>query len=413
MKIGVLTFHDSYNFGANLQTLATQSVLEQHGATAVVINYVDRRKRAHYDTITSPAQAACHHRFVQRYLHVSPEFDSTADIEAYCLDHLDGVVVGSDAVFRLATAYHPRNLFRRLVYRHDSSSHFNNAAVFPPYWLDWRARTKDSAFGKFAIAASSTGTEFIFVSVPFLKRAWRALGDFDGVTVRDGWTRLMVRCLSFGRVRPEICPDPVFALPKVFAIPADERPAADLTRTVLLSGKFPAAWRGAVIDRLHARGYRVANLPNPDQDFAFPEADTTIGLPISPVAWYATLAGAGGFVGRRFHAMVSCVANGVPIVSCERRPKADPLFHAKHKSYDLCRRAGMPGRFMSEQALMETPAAAVVDLLFEPASQAAARHYADRAAQRFSEIIAAHLHVLAEKRRARPPQRALSASAIP
>ncbi len=412
MKVGILTFHNSYNFGAQLQTLATQSVLQSKGVEPVVINYVDRQKLDYYDRVTQPEQIARHRAFADRYLRLSPEMLTTEEIEAFCLDGLDGILVGSDAVFRLATAYHPRQIFRQLAHKGHMTLQFNNPSVFPPYWLDWRTATRDRSFGKFSIAASSTGTEFFFVSAGFLKRAWRSLRDFDEITVRDDWTRLMVRCLSLGRCRPSISPDPVFALRTVFEVPADERPAADFGRTVLLSGKFPDAWRRAVVDALHQRGFQVANLPNPDGDFGFPEADVALGRPISPLAWYATLAGAGGFIGRRFHAMVSCVANHVPVVNAEPRAKADPLYLAKHKSNDLCRRAGMPQRFRTEQALVAMPAARVIDLLFDPASHLAANQYADAAAERFHQVIERMLHRLADKRRAHRPGLAVAATAL-
>ena len=39
MKVGVVTFHSAFNFGATLQTWALQKALRQLGAESCVINY--------------------------------------------------------------------------------------------------------------------------------------------------------------------------------------------------------------------------------------------------------------------------------------------------------------------------------------------------------------------------------------
>lgn len=53
MRIGVLTFHSSRNFGANLQTLATQEMLRKLGHEPVIVNNVDEAKLAAFEKMVS------------------------------------------------------------------------------------------------------------------------------------------------------------------------------------------------------------------------------------------------------------------------------------------------------------------------------------------------------------------------
>ena len=40
MKIGILTYHSVYNFGANLQVLSTVGYLKNNGFEPIVINWI-------------------------------------------------------------------------------------------------------------------------------------------------------------------------------------------------------------------------------------------------------------------------------------------------------------------------------------------------------------------------------------
>ena len=52
MKIGILTYHWVYNFGANLQTLSTIGYLRKRGHTPIVINWIPEDSKADYDKTT-------------------------------------------------------------------------------------------------------------------------------------------------------------------------------------------------------------------------------------------------------------------------------------------------------------------------------------------------------------------------
>ena len=101
MKVGILTYHSSYNFGANLQTLAVQEILKCRGYYPVVIDYRDPWRTGMYRSKVSSAQAEIHERFIERYLNTSQRFFCDEEVREYCNDELDIIFVGSNQVFRL------------------------------------------------------------------------------------------------------------------------------------------------------------------------------------------------------------------------------------------------------------------------------------------------------------------------
>ena len=49
MKVGILTFHNAFNFGAILQTYATSESVKSYGHEAEVINYHNKAVDKYYD----------------------------------------------------------------------------------------------------------------------------------------------------------------------------------------------------------------------------------------------------------------------------------------------------------------------------------------------------------------------------
>ena len=108
MKVGILTFHSSYNFGANLQTLSVQEMLRARGCCPIVIDYRDPWRTEMYHSRVSPTQVQVHEQFIAKYLNTSPRFSSNEEVQQYCNDTLDVVLVGSDQVFRLLPKWAPK-----------------------------------------------------------------------------------------------------------------------------------------------------------------------------------------------------------------------------------------------------------------------------------------------------------------
>lgn len=385
MKVGILTFHSSYNFGANLQTLAVQEILKRRGCCPVIIDYRNPWKTEMYRSIVSPTQAETHERFIEKYLNTSPRFCCEKEVQEYCNDELDIIIVGSDQVFRLLSRWAPRSLFRLLLTGNPSSPWMKMDNHLPVYYLPW-PKNDSARPARIAIAACALGTSYFFLGKTLWKEARQSLRNFDFVSVRDNWTRIVVTWLSGGKVRPELCPDPVFGLNDCFIVPQEEVPDIDVSRTILISGALDKKWLSRFSGVAHDHGFRISNLPDTDRVFAFDESDFTIDLPLSPLAWYSLLSRAAGYIGARYHGLVSCVANQTPVVSLDlsRKPR---LLKVTSRTYDLCSKASATDRYVPVNWLSCPGPAAVLKRLMDESSQTAMNHYAKKAKRRLWQVV--------------------------
>ena len=385
MKVGILTYHSSYNFGANLQTLAIQEILKRRGCCPVVIDYRDPWKMEMYRSKVSPAQAETHERFIEKYLNTSPRLCCDKEVREYCNDELDVIFVGSDQVFHLISRWAPKQLFRLLLTGNPSSSWTQVNSRLPVYFLPW-PKNITGAPTRVSIAACATGTAFFYLGKTLRQEVRRCLCNFDFVSVRDDWTSLMVKWLSKGKVKPEICPDPVFGLNDCFSIPQEEVPDIDVSKTILISAALDKNWLARFGSVAHDHGFRISNLPDPHRVFAFDENDFTIDLPLSPLAWYSLLSRAAGYIGGRFHGLVSCAANQTPVISLDLSNKPR-LFKVTSRTYDLCSKAGAKSRYRPVNWLVRPSPTAVLRKLMDESSQTAMNHYAKQAKARLEQVV--------------------------
>lgn len=375
MRVGILTFHNSRNFGANLQTLATQEMLRKLGHEPVIINYVDREKASAFERMVPPAQIEEHERFARRYYNLSAELNSTDALADFCREDLDAVVCGSDAVFRMGTPFAPKRIGRKLLGRSNPYASFSWDNKASPFFLPFDA----PGVVKGSIAASSRGTSFYFLRPSVMREVGSALRDFDFVTVRDDWTATLVRWLSLGGAVPQYSPDPVFGLNSAFSVPEDEKPSTDLSSTILLTGQFDRGWLGRMVEAIHRRGYRAAVLSNPSEMEGTDLVDEVLSLPMGPLTWYSALASCAGFIGMRFHAYVSSLANNTPVVTMD---VAKPWFRdrdPRNPNCDLARRAGIENNYFVRRDLMAAEPDLVLDRLFDPVMRERAAAFAAKA----------------------------------
>ena len=396
-KIGILTYHHSYNFGANLQTLATQSILRDRGIEPVVINYQDPRKVASFKKIVSEEQAKQHEAFFEEYYNLGPLLTKPEEIETYCLENLDGVIVGSDAVFRLAAKYSPRRIAKRMLGRDQQYASFSNLETLSPFWINWEAKTRNTSFMKASLAASSRSTPFYFLKPKLMSDVRTAIGDFDFVTVRDKWTQRMIQCLSLGKCPVEICHDPVFGLNSAFELPSGSG-EKDLSRTILVSVDVGPEWRAAFREAANDRGYQVKLLPSAEDYFPYPEADGEISLPMSPLDWYGNLANAAGYVGFRFHALVSCMSNQTPVVTVDTGQSLFKGADRKSPCYFTCKEANILPRYYTKRMIRNHSPTKVLSLLFDQQLQQNADSFSMKASAQVNSAIDRTLETLEMKK---------------
>lgn len=381
MKIGILTHHWVYNFGANLQALATQSALRTMGFDPIFINYREPSKVEGYRGAICDSQVEKHESFSSQYLRQSLLLKSDREIEDFCCDALDVVLVGSDAVFMLVPKFDPLNIVRKLKNRK-----FKVTEKLPPHWLGWEDQNRGAHILKASIAASSMGTSYFFLTPKLRESLRKKISDFDYISVRDDWTLKMIRSLSGRSKDVKICPDPVFSLNSNFILPENETIDIDVSETILMAGKFDHGWLSNFVRIAHDNGYKIANCPNPDNEFINEQFDFEIKLPLSPIAWYSLLSKCAGYIGVRFHALVSCIANQTSVINVDPHRSAG-FNKSASKMFDLCKRAGIVNNFFTPGKLCATEPQKILKLLFDDSAKKSANQYRQKADRQFAVIL--------------------------
>jgi len=328
MKIGLLAYHSAINYGATLQLLSTYMYLKNHGHEPVVINWVPSDLEAFYVRRSTEQQRAYCRQIRQQIWHETSlcrtAEEVAREVEA---EHIDAVIVGSDAVAQ----HHPaveRAVFpcRRIVY----IQKYTSDRMFPnPFWgqfNDYLPRPVPVA----VMSASSQDSAYPMFT-PWLKRRMRgAIERYAYISVRDTWTQAMVEHVTDGKRCPAVTPDPVFAfndnasslvpgkaeilerygLPEPYILLSFKKEHNTVTQEWLET--FEAVAR--------QEGYTSVLLPFPDVP-SFGRLDHQVSLPLSPLDWYALIRYSAGYVGHNMHPIVVSLHNAVPFFSFDNYGK--------------------------------------------------------------------------------------------
>ena len=181
MKIGILTFHRSINYGAFMQCYSLSQRLKrdfpQH--TIEVIDYTSGKIQSYYDKQIENSPASTALKLTQRYeafrqvLNTLPLSsrqlvgDSCEEVMQWLNEEYDVVIVGSDAVWNWIIRGFPN-----------------------PYFL------KDYKGLKLSYAASAHGQSFRAMTAEQKTYLKEAFSDFYYLGVRDSNTEAMVTTLT-------------------------------------------------------------------------------------------------------------------------------------------------------------------------------------------------------------------------
>lgn len=319
MRIGVLTFYNVANFGANLQALSTYRYLENFGHTPIFINYNSTKEAALHQSRMEDLQYRTHIEFVKKHIKNQTEEclsieDVSSAIEKYSIE---GVIIGSDAVLQ----HHPvlgniRLAKRKLVYIH----HFLENRMFPnPFWGVGFSQKVPTAM----LSVSSQNSEYMF-TMPWTKQKMKkALQNVKYISVRDTWTKQLVSHIT--GLDADLTPDPVFAynfnapdtvvekelLLKKFSIP----------EKYLLVSLKKQSLAIDVLDKIKAsfakEGVVCVALTMPNGIRFKHNFDYEITPPLLPNEWFSLIKNAYGYVGSNMHPIVVSLHNAVPCVSID------------------------------------------------------------------------------------------------
>ncbi len=299
MKIGILTYHAPCNFGANLQAYSSTKFFEEKGFDVCVINFI--REGEFEVRNKDPMQVHAHFIFSQKKLPVTEIATKENILSVVEKNNIDVVVVGADAVWNIRG---------------------DDLKIFFASWL-WNSVLAEKV--KVAcVSPAFMGRTYLNLPKQERDQYKNYLLNFSYVNTRDEWTRTKINeeIMGFEYIK-KTNPDPVFLLNDL----CDEKWTPQINiqpkKYVLIS--LPAhsdrrltfikkLWIKIFAKILHKNGLILVELPTPDGVSGF-KFDYTVPYPIDPMQWFLWIKNTAGFVGIRFHAIVSCISAGTPFFS--------------------------------------------------------------------------------------------------
>lgn len=355
MRIGVLTYHCVPNFGAQLQAISTVGFLKRMGHDPIVLHWYPENLETMYQQRIPTSQLACHETFTQEILPLSnlcrTEHELCAEIGRL---GLDGIIAGSDALFKytpMKVRNHPIRRLGRML-----------RGVVPV----WDEMKGNPFFGHFmkslankipicAFSVSSQNSPYKLLTSSEVEFMKEGLGAYSHITVRDEWTKGMVETV-LGRDGIAVTPDPVFSFNSNVYFPFPSK------QTVLEKYNLPEdyvllsfskhymkeSYISELAIELKRNGLTPVAFPMPEglRDFGI---ENRIPLPLNPLDWFALIKYSRGYIGERMHPIVVALHNSVPFFCFDEYGTYNSFMDkilGKHilsssKTYLILKRAGL------------------------------------------------------------------------
>lgn len=357
-KIGLLTYHSVYNFGANLQALSTLWYFKKHGYDVKIINWRPRDLLEHYQNTTPGNQAEIHESFFDSFFNTTDGCQTDEEIARIIeKESMDAIVIGSDAVcrhFSFLMQWRPSRTYTFL------KNGLYTSDIFPnPYWGSFYSRLVRK-IPMILMSVSSQGTKYKYCFND-RKEVANSLKNFSFISVRDTWSQKVFDYFSYGEKTPVITPDPVFGfninVPKEFVSEGILKRFSLPKRYIILSFKKKYSpsrdWIVRFVQCCNHADISVVSLPYPQEENPM-DVNINLSLPISPLEWYSIIKHSMGYVGNNMHPIVVSMHNAIPFFSFDYYADVS-LFLRKvnlkfSKIYDLLSRSGLLEYYVNVQS---------------------------------------------------------------
>ena len=370
MRIGILTYFNVPNFGAQLQTLSSVGYLRRMGHDPAVINWVPADLEAMYARRVPSAQLQAHKEFVETYLPTTSLCRTEEEVvKAIDENGLEAMIHGSDALFK----YEPERT-RRHFRKRKMSFVVNKPSISVEglsgnvFWGHYLSQLKKSIPAS-VYAVSSQNCPYSLLTFRERRRLRDGLKNFHVISVRDEWTRGMVKKIMGNRYDVPIYPDPVFSLNQNCSqfIPSKE----DMLKRFGLPEHYAlfSFWSSTlgedyvkeIAKELEKNGLATVALPMPERliDYGL---DHKIELPLNPMDWYALIKYADGYIGERMHPIVVALHNAVPFFSFDEYGTRDQNGFCvdSSKTYHVVKKAGFEECYFAYHSGEARPSAKLV-----------------------------------------------------
>lgn len=318
MRIGLLTYHCWPNFGCNLQAISSIGYLKRTGHDPIMLHWYPQDLEEMYEKRISLEQIKCHREFVERVMPLTRRCGTEEElIQIIDKEDLDGIIVGSDALFKFI----PDACRTRFSIRHMRMTNISPLScedlIDNPFWGGFVPKLKKK-IPVSAFSVSSQNCPYQKMNKTEVTTIGGYLKNYSMITVRDEWTAGMVSALT-GMQNISITPDPVFSFNQncYIPIPTKEEIISKFAlkdNYVLLSFSdwhINASYIKSLAEAIKEKGFQPVALPMPEKLFDT-GINTKIQLPLSPLDWYALIKHSSGYIGERMHPIVVCLHNNIP-----------------------------------------------------------------------------------------------------
>jgi len=274
MKIGILTFHDGFNYGAFFQTYCLQSFLLQHGFDCQVINYKSlgftKREYRVFLKLRRPIYSMRNVRKIVKFKKAHEKLRLTKRVftqKGLSKLLFDGIIIGSDEVWNFST---------RLI------------GYDPVYFSQGLQAERIISYG------ASFGSIKAGQSIP--QQLKDALGRIAYISVRDDNSAGIMRAISDKSVRVVL--DPTFLV--------DLRSEAVLPREkgfILVYGAFSSEMARKIVEYARFVGRKTISV-----GYRLPWCDVSLDN-LSPFQWLGYFATADCIITTMFHGMIYSILN--------------------------------------------------------------------------------------------------------
>jgi hypothetical protein len=307
------------NFGATLQAVSTYCYLKNNGYEPVFINYQSLEAQNAIKKGKDDSQWKTQLDFVNGIIKSQTSVCETSSqlIDIIFKENIAALIIGSDALLQ----HHPflariRKGRRRPIYIQNVASD----RLFPNIFWGIGINT---VIPTALMSVSSQNSEYRLFS-PFTKKKMRGtLSKMKYISVRDTWTRDMVKNVS--GISVPVTPDPVFSFNQnvgnLVPSKSDTIEKFGLSENYILLSLFEQVVSQEQIREIkklfNEDGKELVILPMPTGGTYEFVADKEIKFPLSPMDWYALIKYSSGYIGSNMHPIVVCLHNAVPCFSLD------------------------------------------------------------------------------------------------
>jgi polysaccharide pyruvyl transferase WcaK-like protein len=322
MKIGILTYHAAFNFGANLQALSTFSYLKYEGHDPIIIDFSPKELEEAFDKSVPMVQANAHKKYLQTNFVMTSRcrnaFEVAQEIDR---NDIEAVIIGSDAVvqhYSKLARIHVNPSKKTLISVHVEPVKYETN--FPnPFWGEF----VQYVHRKIKIAMMSVScqnTDYRLINRQERGAIYKMVERFHYISVRDQRTRSLFKHISGGRINPSITPDPVFAFNNnVRSIPTRD----EILRKYNLPDKYillsfnssktvSKNWVTTFEQLASEKDLSCVAFAMPGGIKFSNDLKYKINVPLDPIDWYCLIKYSSGYVGEKMHPIIVSLHNCVP-----------------------------------------------------------------------------------------------------